>query len=368
MTLKDDEPLFISEFSSKDTKKYVRQLVLDECTPENQRKLFDTKILIVGMGGLGIPVALYLVGSGCKNIGIVDGDKIELSNLHRQIAFNEEDIGKYKAETLGKKLQKMNSNLNLKIYSDFLTEKNVQIVSEYDLIVDCSDNIATRYLINDHSRKKIFVCASVLRWNGEIYTFSPDQACYRCLYPVMKSNPDSCNNSGIIGGVCGIIGTILAVEIIKIIFSNPVNKMIVYNAKNNKLENMKIRNRKEDCSACNDIVPKKNLNFDLKQHKEVDDEYKITWEEYFKKKNNYDLIDIRNPKLYKLAHIKDSRNIPMGTFSIDQLEKKTPVLLCSMGITAQTVAKILLDNKKDCRVLKDGLFGFKRDIDDEFPL
>lgn len=361
--------LYQSEFSQNDTKKFLRQLTLDECTVKNQNKLFNTKILIVGLGGLGIPCSLYLVGAGCRNLGIIDGDNIELSNLHRQVAFNEEDIGKSKAEILGKKLKMMDSKINLEIINEFLTKKNLNIIEKYDLIVDCSDNISTRYLMNDASRNKIFVCASVLRWHGEIYLFSPEEACYRCLYPVMKTNVDTCNDAGIIGGICGTIGSFLAVEIIKIIFDGAVSKMMIYDAKESSVKKMTLRERKKNCIACRKKTVSNDFNFSPKKTTRIDEELKISWQEYLDNKNKYDLIDIRPAKFYKLAHIIGSRNIQINDkFTKNISDKKIPVILCNKGISAQKFAKELLDKKIDCRIIKDGLMSFKKNIDDSFPL
>ncbi|KRH95231.1 Molybdopterin synthase sulfurylase [Pseudoloma neurophilia] len=360
----------------KDIQKYKRQLVLSDCTVENQKKIFDAKILVIGMGGLGIPVVLYLVGSGFKNISIVDGDKIELSNLHRQIAFNIEDIGQYKSDIIGQKLQKMNNDLNLTVYSDFLTERNVNLVKDHDIIIDCSDNIQTRYLLNDHSRDKIFICASVLRWNGQIYLFYPDDACYRCLYPVMKKKPDSCNNAGIMGPICGVIGSLVAVEVVKLIFNPSKSKMYIYDAKQTKLTEMTVRQSNTNCTACcQRFSEKESLDAPkLKQNcsdngcrTHLESKHFITWDFYLKNSYDFDLIDIRPEKLFKLANIKGSINIPRGKFSVELLGEKTPVILCPRGISAQEIAKQVHDHDRTCFVIKDGLQGFKRDVYPDWP-
>lgn len=365
---KQKKQLFESSLPPCEIKRYLRQLILDDCTPENQKKIFNTKILVIGLGGLGIPVCLYLVGAGCKNIGIMDGDKIELSNLHRQIIFNEEDVGKNKAIILGRKLKKMNNQLDLKIHEDFMMKSTIKVLHDYDIIVDCSDNISTRYLVNDNSRSKIFICASVLRWNGEIYIFNKEEGCYRCLYPEIKQNPDTCNEAGIIGGICGTIGSMVSVEIIKSIFFEPISKLIIFDAKVNKLENVKIRPKSKTCPACNKKEIQTPFNLQYKELIRVDDKYKITWEEYYNNKSKYDLIDIRKSKLYKLAHVKGSRNIPFDLFNKDQLTKKTPLILCSRGISAQSLAKKLLDQGIECKIIKKGILSFKKEIDPEFPL
>ncbi|ELA47566.1 hypothetical protein VCUG_00889 [Vavraia culicis subsp. floridensis] len=360
--------LFTSELSPTDTKRYLRQLVLDECTPKNQKKLFATRILVVGLGGLGIPVCLYLVGSGVKHIGIADGDKIEMTNLHRQVIYNEEDIGKSKVSVMKDKLLKMNTELTVKTHNEFVIKDNVQMVNEYDIIVDCSDNISTRYLLNDNTRDKQFVCASVLRWNGEIYLFSKNDACYRCLYPIPKSNPESCNESGIVGGICGVIGSLLSVEIIKMIFFETRSKLLIYDGKEGEIKNVKLREKQNTCLACNKKAISTNITLNYKQLVRVDEKYKISWNKYFDNTSKYDLIDVRKEKMFVLAHVKGSRNIPIDSFNLDKLTKKMPLVVCAKGISAQAVARTLLDNNIDCRVVKDGLVSFKRDIDPDFPL
>lgn len=387
MTSFYDKSLLNLSLPKNDIEKYKRQLVLEDCTVERQRDLFERKILVVGCGGLGIPVVLYLVGAGCRNIGIMDGDKIEISNLHRQVVYNIEDIGHFKSDILAEKAKKMNEDVKVDVYREFFTEDKIAVIDEYDIIVDCSDNIQTRYLLNDNTINKIFICASVLRWHGEIYIFSPYDTCYRCLYPRIKKNPDTCNSSGIIGSVCGIIGSMVSLEVIKSIFFDSKSKMFIYDSKQNKLTEIKMRSIQKSCAthiklnnsieACSTDLSlqelkkplvQQDVNLNYKSHVDIDEKIIICWEEYFQKRQKYDLIDIRTSKLYELAHIRDSRNIPIKTFSRDKLGDKTPVFLCSRGQSAQIVAKDLLDQKIDCRVLKDGFWGFKRDIDSEFPL
>lgn len=366
---KKKDKRFVSQLPSNDTKRYIRQLVMDDCTPANQQKLFDTRVLVVGAGGLGIPVCTYLVAAGIKNIGIMDGDRIELSNLHRQVLYGEADIGSSKVHVMKKRLLEMNSSLNVNVYNNFLIKENVRVVDGYDIVIDCSDNISTRYLLNDNTRDRIFVCASALRWNGEIYVFAKNEQCYRCLYPTPKNNPENCNSSGILGGICGTIGTLLSVEIIKIIFFGAKSKLIIYDGREGTLMNVTLRERQHDCLACNRKEILTNITLSYKQLVRVDDEHKITWDTYYKQPKKYDLIDIREKKMFDLAHVRGARNIPIDVFSPDELSsKKIPAILCARGVSAQAVAKALLDKGIDCRVIKDGLAGFKRDVDPDFPL
>jgi adenylyltransferase/sulfurtransferase len=188
-----------------------------------QKKLLKSNVLIVGAGGLGSPAAIYLAAIGVGNIGIIDKDNVELSNLSRQIIFNTSDVKKSKSSSAIKKLKKINPNIKLKSFNKKLSENNInKIVKKYDLVLDGSDNFRTRFLINDCclKNKKILISGAVSKFDGQVYTFNflkKNSPCLRCFIPNMPSNPDidNCEYEGVMGTLTGIIGTIQANEVAK---------------------------------------------------------------------------------------------------------------------------------------------------------
>ena len=240
--------------SGNDLLRYSKQIILKQVGILGQKKISSTKILIVGMGGLGCPVALYLSNLGIKNIGIVDYDKVDMSNLNRQILFNTKDIGKLKVIQAKKFLQKVNKTLKINAYKLKIINKNVQnILNKYDIICDCSDNFATRYLLNDFclKNKKILISAAINKFEVHIFNFnfSKKIPCYRCFMPEIPDEEDKCDAEGILPTVAGIAGTLQANEVVKSILGKKeelVGKMIVFNTLSLNFRIIKLT-RNADC-------------------------------------------------------------------------------------------------------------------------
>ena len=242
------------KMSGNDLLRYSKQIILKQVGILGQKKIFSTKILIVGMGGLGCPLVLYLSNLGIKNIGIVDNDKVDMSNLNRQILFNTKDIGKFKVIQAKKFLQKVNKTLKINTYKLQIIKKNVQnILNKYDIICDCSDNFTTRYLLNDFclKNKKILISAAINKFEAHVFNFnfSKKIPCYRCFMPDMPSTEDKCDAEGILPTVAGIAGTLQANEVVKSILGKKnelVGKMIVFNTLNLNFRTIKLT-RSADC-------------------------------------------------------------------------------------------------------------------------
>lgn len=202
-------------------KKYSRQIQLPELGIQGQEKLRQAKVLIVGVGGLGCPVAQYLIAAGVGTIGLMDYDRVEISNLHRQILFTQSDIGKPKAEAAKEALTRMNDEANINTFTKGLTRENaLSVFSEYDLIIDGTDNFQSKYLINDACVKtdKPWVYASIYKYQGQLSVFNyKNGPTYRCLFPKISSKDISCEETGVIGVLPGILGTLQAAEALKII-------------------------------------------------------------------------------------------------------------------------------------------------------
>ncbi|MGZ3862393.1 MAG: molybdopterin-synthase adenylyltransferase MoeB [Bacteroidia bacterium] len=209
--------------NQNEIKRYARHLIMPEIGEGGQIKLKNAKVLVVGAGGLGCPVLQYLTAAGVGTIGIVDPDKVEESNLQRQILFSSEDIGKYKTEVAKEKLLAQNPNIRLISHILYLTSQNaLEIISRYDIIVDGSDNFATRYLVNDACvmLNKILVFGSVFKFDGQVSVFNYNNGpTYRCLYPEPPAGGEvpNCSEVGVLGVLPGICGVLMANETIKII-------------------------------------------------------------------------------------------------------------------------------------------------------
>jgi len=211
------------KFTKKQIERYSRQIILKKIGVVGQKKLLRSSVLIVGAGGLGSPIAIYLAALGIGKIGIIDKDNIEISNLSRQIIFSTNDLKKNKSSVAINKLRKINPDIKLHSFNKKLTKKNInQIAKNFDLIVDGSDNFRTRFLINDYCLKnrKILVSGAISKFDGQVYTFNfskKKSPCLRCFIPKMPSNPDvdNCEYEGVLGSLAGIIGTIQANEVVK---------------------------------------------------------------------------------------------------------------------------------------------------------
>ena len=233
--------------------RYSRQIVLKEVGGQGQKLLMKSKVLIIGLGGLGSPVLQYLAASGIGTIGLADGDKIDLSNLHRQTIFSLKDVGSYKASKAKKFVSAINPEINVISYKKKVDLINVdKIITEYDIIVDCTDNHSSKIIINDacFRGEKTFVSASVSGFFGQVSTyksFKVDSAgipypSYRCL-KINQNNEDDCDHLGVLGPVAGILGSIQATEVIKQILDQKedlVGKLLIFDGLSNRMKLIKI--------------------------------------------------------------------------------------------------------------------------------
>lgn len=230
--------------------RYIRQIILNEIGLNGQMKLKASSVLVVGCGGLGAPVLQYLVAAGIGSIGLSDSDAVEESNLNRQILFGEKDIGRKKTEIALNRLEDLNSSLNIRKHPEITDENITDICIEYDLILDCADSRSLRYLLSDFCavNQRPFICGSSLRWDGSVYVLT--DICFRCVYPVVSQRPlATCASAGLIGGMCGVVGSLMAIEAIKLILGISRSSSVLHiSALDN--EYIWVPLRKKHCNLC----------------------------------------------------------------------------------------------------------------------
>jgi adenylyltransferase/sulfurtransferase len=240
-------------------RRYARHIILPEVGSAGQRKLLAAKVLLIGAGGLGSPAALYLAAAGVGTIGIVDYDVVDLSNLHRQIIHGHANIGKPKVESVRERLADVNPDVNVVTFNEPISSANaMQIMDGFDIVVNGSDNFPTRYLVNDaaYLSGKPLVDGTLFRFEGRANVFLPGKGCYRCLFPAPPppGAVPSCAEAGVLGAMCGVIGTIQAVETIKLILQlgEPlVNRLLLFDSLSMEFREVKIP-RDPSCPLCGD--------------------------------------------------------------------------------------------------------------------
>jgi len=246
------------KFDSKDFERFEKQIVLKKIGLAGQKKIKDAKVLIIGMGGLGCPLLTYLASSGVCNIGIVDYDKVELSNLNRQILFNTSDVGKFKVNQAKYKISKLYKKIKIKTFRTKFTKKNIDaIIKKFDIICDGTDNFNTRYLINDYCKKnkKILISAAISKFDGHLFKFNFKKKgpCLRCFMPEQPLEENNCETEGIFAPVAGIIGAFQANEVLKTVLGlkDDLNtNILIFNSLSMSLRKIKINKNLKCLNKC----------------------------------------------------------------------------------------------------------------------
>ena len=246
--------------SEDDMRRYARHLTLPEVGEKGQQRLLRGKVLLVGVGGLGCPTALYLAAAGVGTLGLIDADVVDMSNLQRQVLFGESDLGRPKVEAAKERLLDLNPGITVKAYYELLTSANImEIIQDYDVIVNGCDNFPTRYLVNDASvlANKPVVDGSIFRFEGQATVYLPGEGpCYRCLFPEPPPPGEvpSCAEGGVLGVLPGIVGVIQATEVVKLLLGEGkplVGRILAYDAMEMKFREFKQR-RNPECPVCGD--------------------------------------------------------------------------------------------------------------------
>lgn len=334
MKLSNNEKLF-----------YSRHLLLNEVGEAGQLKLKASKVLVVGTGGLGVPVLQYLVGAGVGTIGIVDGDVVNISNLQRQILFNSSDVGLPKAQVAAQKLAALNPNITIEPYIEFLNTSNAEeLVKKYDVVVDASDNFPTRYLVNDACviTGKPLVFGSIFKFEGQVSVFNyKNSATYRCLYPVPPSPGEmpSCSEIGVLGVLPGIIGCYQANEVLKILLEIGkvlAGELLTINTQTN--EQLVFKFTRTDEAEIKALDADYDLFCGITSDVET-----LDYDEYLSNEEAYTLIDVRDKEEHELNNI-GGVNIPLSQIhqEINNLTQSKPfVFYCQTGARSkQAIQKV----------------------------
>ena len=255
-------------FTEEQIERYSRHIILPEVGGQGQAKLLDSRVFVLGAGGLGSPILLYLAAAGVGTIGIADGDCVDLSNLQRQIIHDTSRVGVHKAVSAKKSIELLNPDVKVIAYKERLTADNIRdIIKDYDVVMDGSDNFPTRYLMNDAAffEKKPLISGSMFRFDGQVTIFKPHKGfpCYRCLYPEPppKGLVPSCQEAGVLGALAGVIGVIQAVEAVKELLGigdTLAGHLLIFDALGMNFRKVKVRQDPE-CALCSEKATIKKL-------------------------------------------------------------------------------------------------------------
>ncbi|WP_405368533.1 molybdopterin-synthase adenylyltransferase MoeB [Nonlabens sp. Asnod2-A12] len=346
----------------EERKQYDRHILLDEIGEKGQLKLKKARVLVIGAGGLGCAILQYLTAAGVGTIGVIDDDVIEQSNLQRQILYTIDDVGKSKALTAIKRLSRLNPFINFHLFQEKLNSKNaIELFNDYDIIVDGSDNFPTRYLANDAAviTNKPLVYGAIFKFEGQVSVFNyKGSATYRCLYPTSPDPKDSpnCSEIGVLGVLPGIIGSLQANEVIKMVcgIGNVLsNQLLTYNMLT--MQQMVLTYKKNTSIEINELNPDYNYACGIK----VDD-YGITKNQLKALHENYDLLDVRELHERELHHI-GGHHIPLSELEKRSSEITTDrdlVVYCKSGIRSKKAVQILkqIGFKNTLFYLNDSIF------------
>ncbi len=249
----------LTPLSPNQVQRYSRHLIMPNVGSVGQRKLLDGKVLVIGAGGLGSPIALYLALAGVGTIGIVDFDVVDVSNLQRQILHSDADVGRRKVESAKETLLAHNPDLDVQIHEEPINSENaMEIISGYDIIVNGADNFATRYLVNDaaYLAGKPLVDGAILVFDGRATTYIPGEGCYRCMYPdpPPPGEVPNCSEAGVIGALPGLVGSIQALEVIKLLLGvgeTLTSRLLMIDALSMEFTELKVR-KDPNCKLCGD--------------------------------------------------------------------------------------------------------------------
>jgi adenylyltransferase/sulfurtransferase len=376
-----------------EVRRYSRHLIIPDVAMAGQQRLMNAKVLCVGAGGLGSPALMYLAAAGVGTLGIVEFDTVDESNLQRQIIHGQSDIGKSKAISAKEKIAEINPNVNVIVHELRLDTDNVmEIFSQYDLIVDGTDNFATRYLVNDACvlLKKPYVWGSIYRFDGQASVFWAEYGpCYRCLYPEPPppGMVPSCAEGGVLGVLCASMGSIQTTEAIKLIagIGEPlIGQLMIYDALEMSYRKIKVR-KDPKCPLCSDKPSQTALLPDyeafcgvLSDAAEIavkDSTISVTdLKAKIDNKERFFLIDVREPSEFEIVKIPGAVLIPKQGFldgsALAALPQDKPIILhCKSGVrSAECLAILKSAGFADASHVSGGVIAWAKQIDTSLPV
>ncbi len=382
----------LPELSHEEIHRYSRHLLIPDVGLEGQRKLKAASVLIVGTGGLGSPVALYLAAAGVGRIGLVDYDVVDFSNLQRQIVHGESRLGDLKVESARDRLLDLNPEIQVDIHNTFLSSDNAfEIAEPYDIIIDGTDNFPTRYLVNDLCvlTGKANVYGSIYRFDGQASVFDARVGpCYRCLFP--EPPPPglvpSCAEGGVLGVLPGTIGSIQATEALKLILGigEPlIGRLLLYDALDLSFQTVKLQ-KNPDCKVCGkdpevtELIDYEDFcGIPAHDHEEgsAGEQWDITAPELaekLKRGEDLRLIDVREPHELEISRLEGEELIPLGQFAshLSDLDSSQEIVLfCKSGTRSTRALEILASaGFKKVKNLKGGINAWAQEVDPSLPV
>lgn len=375
----------MSDLSQEEILRYSRHLVMPEVTLEGQRLLKSAKVLCVGAGGLGSPLSLYLAAAGVGTLGLVDFDEVDLTNIQRQILYSTGDVGRAKLDAASERLTGLNPSIEIVPHRVRLTSDNImEIIEPYDIVVDGTDNFPTRYLVNDACvlAGKPNIYGSIFRFEGQISVFDANRGpCYRCLFPEPPppGAVPSCAEGGVLGVLPGIVGSLQALEVIKLILDRGdplIGRLVLFDALAFEFREVKLK-KNPGCVLCGDspsiTAPIDYVEFcggDPAAAGDLDELPAMTVEEYAalsKAGNAYELLDVRNPHEFEIACIPGAKLIPVGELEsrLSELDAdRAYVLTCHKGPRAVQAYRLMKGaGYKHLQILAGGIDAWAERID-----
>lgn len=353
--------------------RYSRQTMLAGFGEEAQQKLLQSKVLVVGCGGLGIPALQYLVGMGVGTIGIADGDTISISNLNRQIIFTEDDAGKLKVEVAKERLHKQNPLVAIQAFPVHLTRENaLSLISSFDIVINATDNIPSRYLINDACvmLNKPFVYGAIDKYEGQLSVFNFNNGpTYRCLYQNIAENIMDCNEAGVLGVVPGIIGCYQALEAVKVLTGagNPLSGVLqVFDFFNNEQRFIKLK-----AKAKNKMIQALQQDYSINNCTQVGNIEPRQLYDMFRSGRDILVLDVREPEEFHQFHLQNSILSPLQQFqkNFPSLQPDVSVVaVCQKGIRSRYAVMMLQEKYPQHKIqnLVGGLDKWLQEIGDTF--
>jgi molybdopterin/thiamine biosynthesis adenylyltransferase/rhodanese-related sulfurtransferase len=378
----------LEELSSDEILRYSRHLILPEVALEGQQRLKSSRVLLIGAGGLGSPLALYLAAAGVGTIGLVDFDVVDVTNLQRQIVHGSKDVGRPKLESARDRLKDLNPHVHVEGFETRLTSENaLEIVRDFDIVIDGTDNFATRYLTNDACviLGKPNVYGSIYRFEGQSSVFATEEGpCYRCLYP--EPPPPglvpSCAEGGVLGVLPGLVGTIQATEGIKLLLGigEPlIGRLLLIDALTMQFRTMRLR-KNPNCPACGTREIRELIDYDqfcgiggdpLQDPNGIPELTPAELATKQQRKDDFDLIDVREPHEWAIARIPGARLVPLSAFtdSLHQFDSARDIVVhCKMGgRSAKAVRQLQAAGFKKVWNLAGGILRWSDDVDPKVP-